>query len=66
MSGIVELLSSRRAPQAAILAMMSFAFSGCSADMQTRLSQDNLSNPFGQREATGTVQRQAPQSYNGG
>ena len=66
MSGIVELLSSRRAPQAAILAMMSIAFSGCSSDMQTRLSQDNLSNPFGQREATGSVQRQAPQNYNGG
>ena len=72
MSGIVELLSSRRAPQAAILAMMSFAFSGCSADMQTRLSQDSLSNPFGQREATGSVQRpasrsyQTQQNYNGG
>ncbi len=66
MSGIVELLSSRRAPQAAILAVMSIAFSGCSADMQTRLSQDNLSNPFGQREATGSVQRQAPRSYDNG
>ena len=66
MSGIVELLSSRRAPQAAILAVMSIAFSGCSSDMQTRLSQDNLSNPFGQREATGSVQRPAPRSYDNG
>jgi murein DD-endopeptidase MepM/ murein hydrolase activator NlpD len=67
MSGIVELLSSRRAPQAAILAIMSFAFSGCSADMQTRLSQDNLSNPFNSREATGSVQRPPQQqSYNQG
>ena len=66
MSGIVELLSSRRAPQAAILAVMSIAFSGCSSDMQTRLSQDNLSNPFGQREATGTVRRTAPPAYQGG
>lgn len=66
MSGIVELLSSRRAPQAAILAVMSIAFSGCSSDMQTRLSQDNLSNPFGQREATGTVRRAAPPAYQGG
>jgi murein DD-endopeptidase MepM/ murein hydrolase activator NlpD len=64
MSGIVELLSSRRAPQAAILAIMSFAFSGCSADMQTRLSQDNMSNPFG-RESTGSVrQSQNNQGYN--
>jgi murein DD-endopeptidase MepM/ murein hydrolase activator NlpD len=45
-------------PQIAVLTLMSVGFAGCSADMQTRLSQDTLSNPFNyQPEATGTVQR---------
>ncbi|ABD88073.1 peptidoglycan DD-metalloendopeptidase family protein [Rhodopseudomonas palustris] len=56
MSRVLELLCSRRAPQVAALALMSVGFSGCSADMQTRLSQD----PFAQREATGSVAQQAP------
>jgi murein DD-endopeptidase MepM/ murein hydrolase activator NlpD len=34
---------------------MSFGFAGCSADMQTRLSQNSLSNPFASGEATGSV-----------
>src|SRR5882762_9082048 len=56
MSRIVELLCSRRMPQVAVLALMSIGFAGCSADMSTRLSQENLSNPFAsQPEATGTV-----------
>src|ERR1700712_5253120 len=60
MSRVVELLRSRRVPQIAVLALMSVGFAGCSADMQTRLSQDTLSNPFNyQPEATGTV-RAAP------
>ena len=46
MSRIVELLCSRRMPQVAVLALMSIGFAGCSGDMQTRLSQDSLSNPF--------------------
>src|SRR5882757_2912791 len=47
MPGIVELLRSRRVPQIAALALMSVAFAGCSADMQTRLSQNSYSsNPF--------------------
>jgi murein DD-endopeptidase MepM/ murein hydrolase activator NlpD len=54
MSRIVELLCSRRMPQVAVLALMSIGFAGCSGDMQTRLSQDSLSNPFAS-EATGTV-----------
>jgi murein DD-endopeptidase MepM/ murein hydrolase activator NlpD len=62
MSRVVELLCSRRAPQIAALALMSFGFSGCSADMQTRLSQNSLSNPFSsQPEATGSVAAPAPQ-----
>src|SRR5258706_7895621 len=68
MSRIVELLCSRRIPHVAALALMSIGFAGCSADMQTRLSQDSLSNPFAsQPEATGTVppaavgRREAPQ-----
>jgi murein DD-endopeptidase MepM/ murein hydrolase activator NlpD len=56
MSRVVELLCSRRAPQAAVLALMSIGFAGCSADMSTRLSQDSFSNPFASRqEATGSV-----------
>src|SRR6266478_1930656 len=58
MSRIVELLCSRRMPQVAVLALMSIGFAGCSGDMQTRLSQDSLSNPFAS-ETTGTV---APRS----
>jgi murein DD-endopeptidase MepM/ murein hydrolase activator NlpD len=54
MSRIVELLCSRRMPHVAVLALMSIGFAGCSGDMQTRLSQDNLSNPFAS-DATGTV-----------
>ena len=54
MSRIVELICSRRVPHVAALALMSFGFAGCSADMQTRLSQN--SNPFAsQPEATGSV-----------
>jgi murein DD-endopeptidase MepM/ murein hydrolase activator NlpD len=47
MSGIVELLRSRRVPQVAVLALMSVAFAGCSADMSSRFSQNSYSqNPF--------------------
>ena len=46
MSRVVELLHSRRVPQVAVLALMSVGFAGCSADMQSRLSKDTLSNPF--------------------
>src|SRR4051812_22730303 len=65
MSSVVELLCSRRAPQVAVLALMSIGFAGCSADMQTRLSQNPNFEPgqsrgFGwQGDTTGSVQ-QAP------
>src|SRR5262247_3641208 len=56
MSRVTELLRSRRVPQVAVLALMSVGFAGCSADMQTRLSDTSLSNPFAsQPEATGSV-----------
>jgi murein DD-endopeptidase MepM/ murein hydrolase activator NlpD len=42
MSRAVELLCSRRMPHVAVLALMSIAFAGCSADMQTRLSDNPL------------------------
>ena len=42
MSRAAELLCSRRVPHVAVLALMSIAFAGCSADMQSRLSE----NPF--------------------
>jgi murein DD-endopeptidase MepM/ murein hydrolase activator NlpD len=66
MSSVVELLCSRRAPQVAVLALMSIGFAGCSADMQTRLSQNpsfdsGQSRGFGwQGDATGSVPRAAP------
>ena len=56
MSRVTELLRSRRVPQVAVLALMSVGFAGCSADMQTRLSDTSLSNPFAsQPEATASV-----------
>src|SRR6202046_21542 len=56
MSRFVELLCSRRLPHVAALALISFGFAGCSADMSTRLSQNSFSNPFAsQLEATGSV-----------
>jgi murein DD-endopeptidase MepM/ murein hydrolase activator NlpD len=63
MSRVVELLCSRRTPQVAVLALMSFGFAGCSADTQTRFSQNSFSNPFSaqQAEATGSVAQPAPQ-----
>ena len=62
MSRVVELLCSRRTPQVAVLALMSFGFAGCSADMQTRMSQNSFSNPFSsQPEATGSVAAPTPQ-----
>src|SRR5438105_576516 len=59
MSVVAELLYSRRVPQVAVLALISFSFAGCSADMSSRLSQANFSNPFSQ-EATGSVPQAPP------
>jgi murein DD-endopeptidase MepM/ murein hydrolase activator NlpD len=56
MSRVVELLRSRRVPQVAALALISIGFAGCSADTQSRFSQDSFSNPFASKtEATGSV-----------
>jgi murein DD-endopeptidase MepM/ murein hydrolase activator NlpD len=60
MSVVAELLYSRRVPQVAVLALISFCFAGCSADTQSRLSQSNFSNPFAS-EQTGSVQQAPPQ-----
>ena len=66
MSRVAELLRSRRMPQVAVLTLMSVGFAGCSADMQTRLSDSSFSNPFAsQPEATGSVRvarRRAPRA----
>ena len=60
MSFVAELLCSRRAPHAAVLALVSFAFAGCSADTSTRFSQA-VNNPFNyQPDSTGSVQPPAP------
>jgi murein DD-endopeptidase MepM/ murein hydrolase activator NlpD len=63
MSGVVELLRSRRVPQVAVLALMSVGFAGCSGDMSTRFSQNSYSNnPFAfDPPATGSVAAPAPQ-----
>src|SRR2546430_6123770 len=56
MSRVVELLRSRRVPQVAALALISIGFAGCSADTQTRFSQNSFSNPFASKsETTATV-----------
>jgi murein DD-endopeptidase MepM/ murein hydrolase activator NlpD len=62
MSPVVALLCSRRLPQVAALALISFAVAGCSGDMSTRVSQDPFaskdpfSNPFSSRsQAAGSV-----------
>jgi murein DD-endopeptidase MepM/ murein hydrolase activator NlpD len=53
MSSVVQLLCSRRVPHAAVLALISIGFAGCSADTTTRFAQ----NPFAsQPEATASVQ----------
>lgn len=59
MSIVAELLYSRRVPQVAALALISFSFAGCSADMSSRLSQSNFSNPFSS-DQTGSVQQAPP------
>lgn len=59
MSAVAELLYSRRVPQVAVLALISISFAGCSADMSSRLSQSNFSNPFAS-ESTGSVQQAPP------
>src|SRR4051795_8416688 len=59
MSVAAELLYSRRLPQVAVLALISFSFAGCRADMSSRMSQSNFSNPFAQ-ESTGSVQQAPP------
>ena len=57
---VAELLRSRRAPQVAVLALMSVGFAGCSADMSTRLSDNSYSNPFASEpRATGSVRTPA-------
>ncbi len=70
MSRAVALLCSRRLPQVAVLALISFAVAGCSGDMSTRVSQDPFaskdpfSNPFASRsEATGAVPGREPPQY---
>ena len=62
MSGVVELLRSRRVPQVAVLTLMSMAFAGCSADMSSRFSQNSYSqNPFAfDPQPTGAVQQPPP------
>jgi murein DD-endopeptidase MepM/ murein hydrolase activator NlpD len=64
MPRFVALLCTRRVPHVAVLALMSFGFAGCSADMSTRLAQNPSSNPFAsQPEATGAVPTSAVERH---
>src|SRR5262245_16179395 len=60
MSRFVELLRSRRVPQAAALALISVGFAGCSADTQTRFQQSSFSNPFASQPETTSAVPAAP------
>jgi len=54
----LPLSGARRVPQLAVMALVSIAFGGCSADYDTRLSGDSFQqNPFASQrsEATGSV-----------
>lgn len=62
MSRVAEFHYSRRTPQVAALALISVAFAGCSADTQTRFSQNNFSNPFRSETTASVPQQQAPQA----
>ena len=60
MSRVAELLRSRRMLQVAVLTLMSVGFAGCSADMQTRLSDTSFSNPFASQPETTSSVRTPP------
>src|ERR1700758_398529 len=53
----LPLSGARRAPHIAVMALVSIAFGGCSADYDSRLSGDSFQNPFASQrsEATGSV-----------
>lgn len=55
----LHLSGARRAPQFAVMALVSIAFGGCSADTSTRFQDNSFSNPFASQhsEATGSVQQ---------
>jgi len=65
----LPLSGARRAPQFAVMALVSIAFGGCSADYDSRFSSDSFQNPFASQrsDATGSVpnnnysQRELPQ-----
>src|SRR5262245_19901019 len=64
MSRFAELISSRRVPHFAVLALVSVGFGGCSADTSSRFSDNSFSNPFASRgapESTGSVHQGYPQ-----
>lgn len=64
MSRFAELISSRRVPHFAVLALVSVGFGGCSADTSTRFSDNSFSNPFASRgapESTGSIHQGYPQ-----
>lgn len=69
MSRLLDLLGARRVPSFAVMALVSVSFGGCSADYDSRFSDNSLQNPFASQrsETTGSVrqnnyaQRELPQ-----
>jgi len=70
MSRLLELLGTRRVPSLAVMALVSVSFGGCSADYDSRFSDNSFQNPFASQrsDATGSVrqnnhyaQRELPQ-----
>ncbi len=69
MSRLLDLLGARRAPSLAVMALVSVSFGGCSADYDSRFSDNSFQNPFASQrsETTGSVrqnnyaQRELPQ-----
>lgn len=69
MSRLLNLLGARRAPSLAVMALVSVSFGGCSADYDSRFSDNSFQNPFASQrsETTGSVrqnnyaQRELPQ-----
>jgi len=67
----LPLSGARRAPQFAVMALVSIAFGGCSADYDSRFAGDSFQNPFASQrsDATGSVpnnnysQRELPQYH---
>jgi murein DD-endopeptidase MepM/ murein hydrolase activator NlpD len=59
MSRLLELLGTRRVPSLAVMALVSVSFGGCSANYDSRFSDNSIQNPFASQrsDATGSVRQ---------